>query len=178
MSVGDMIAQSLVAHGASACTSQRGRGHRSTRHHDEAHRRLQRAGIERRWTSYASYAWQRNGQQADARAYYRQIGAICKSPDRTSALRDLWVPALVVHGDVDRMVHPSGGLAMARAIASASCGAGVHALSDRRLAVRTTDAADPRPFSSGPGRAPDAGASMSRSLEACAGAPHTADGVM
>jgi pimeloyl-ACP methyl ester carboxylesterase len=49
----------------------------------------------------------------------RQTLAILAQPDRTAALRRLDVPALVVHGLADRMVHPSGGRATAAAIPGA-----------------------------------------------------------
>jgi pimeloyl-ACP methyl ester carboxylesterase len=49
----------------------------------------------------------------------RQLGAIVASPDRTDALRRLKVPALVIHGMLDPLVQPSGGLATARAIPGA-----------------------------------------------------------
>lgn len=47
----------------------------------------------------------------------RQVLAISASPDRTEQLRKLHVPTLVVHGLVDPLVRPSGGIATARAIA-------------------------------------------------------------
>lgn len=46
----------------------------------------------------------------------RQISAILASPDRTAQLRQLDVPTLVVHGLIDRLVTPSGGIATAKAI--------------------------------------------------------------
>lgn len=46
----------------------------------------------------------------------RQLLAILSSPDRTRDLRRLDVPTLVVHGLVDPLVRPSGGIATARAI--------------------------------------------------------------
>ncbi|GAA5187227.1 alpha/beta hydrolase [Rugosimonospora acidiphila] len=49
----------------------------------------------------------------------RQLAAIFRSGDRTAALRAITAPTLVVHGDRDRMVHPSGGEATARAIPGA-----------------------------------------------------------
>jgi pimeloyl-ACP methyl ester carboxylesterase len=47
---------------------------------------------------------------------FRQMQAILAQPDRTAALRALTVPALVIHGLSDRMVHVSGGRATAAAI--------------------------------------------------------------
>ncbi len=49
----------------------------------------------------------------------RQMAAIIKAGDRTRELRRISVPTLVIHGDRDRMVHPSGGRATARAIQGA-----------------------------------------------------------
>lgn len=46
----------------------------------------------------------------------RQMMAVITQPDRTSSLRRLDIPAAVIHGRRDRMVHPSGGKATARAI--------------------------------------------------------------
>ncbi|WP_414828893.1 alpha/beta fold hydrolase [Alteromonas sp. H39] len=71
------------------------------------------------WQQYAKLAWQRNGSRSDTRALQRQIGAIMRSGDRTQALAKIKAPALIIHGDVDHMVHPSGGEATARAIGHA-----------------------------------------------------------
>jgi pimeloyl-ACP methyl ester carboxylesterase len=49
----------------------------------------------------------------------RQLGAIVKSGDRTDDLRRVSAPTLVIHGDHDRMVHPSGARATAKAIPGA-----------------------------------------------------------
>lgn len=49
----------------------------------------------------------------------RQMMAILTQPDRTAALRGLDVPAAVMHGLADRMVHVSGGRATAAAIPGA-----------------------------------------------------------
>ena len=46
----------------------------------------------------------------------RQTAAILASPDRTPALRHVAVPTLVVHGMVDPLVQPSGGIATAKAV--------------------------------------------------------------
>jgi pimeloyl-ACP methyl ester carboxylesterase len=46
----------------------------------------------------------------------RQLAAIVSARDRTSALRRLNVPSLVVHGTHDPLVHVSGGRATARAL--------------------------------------------------------------
>jgi pimeloyl-ACP methyl ester carboxylesterase len=49
----------------------------------------------------------------------RQMLAVLTQPDRSRALRGLKVPALVIHGTADKMVHPSGGRATAAAIPDA-----------------------------------------------------------
>lgn len=70
--------------------------------------------------AYAAAAWDRIG--SDARRDHgvaRQIQAIQASGDRTAELAGITAPTLVVHGDTDRMVHPSGGRATARAIPGA-----------------------------------------------------------
>lgn len=46
----------------------------------------------------------------------RQSVAINASPDRTKALRDVTAPTLVIHGLVDPLVQPSGGIATAKAV--------------------------------------------------------------
>jgi len=46
----------------------------------------------------------------------RQLAAIIASGDRSDQLRDLDVPTLVIHGLVDTLVRPSGGIATAEAI--------------------------------------------------------------
>ena len=50
----------------------------------------------------------------------RQLVAILSSPDRTPALRDLDVPTLVVHGESDALVNPTGGKATADAVPGAT----------------------------------------------------------
>jgi pimeloyl-ACP methyl ester carboxylesterase len=49
----------------------------------------------------------------------RQMAAIVKSGDRTAELGRIRAPTIVIHGDRDRMVHPSGGRATAAAIPNA-----------------------------------------------------------
>jgi pimeloyl-ACP methyl ester carboxylesterase len=46
----------------------------------------------------------------------RQMLAVVAQPDRSRHLRGVRIPALVIHGTNDRMVHVSGGRATARAI--------------------------------------------------------------
>ena len=49
----------------------------------------------------------------------RQIAAITASGDRTEKLRGISVPTVVIHGDRDMMIHPSGGRETAKAIPGA-----------------------------------------------------------
>lgn len=65
----------------------------------------------------ALLAWARGGGTAAADGQSRQIGAIINSGDRTAAVRRISAPTLVVHGDQDKLVAPSGGQATAAAIA-------------------------------------------------------------
>jgi pimeloyl-ACP methyl ester carboxylesterase len=64
----------------------------------------------------AGIAWDRDPTSAGVT---RQLAGIFASGDRTGELRHVDVPTLVVHGDRDRMVHPSGGAATVGAIAGA-----------------------------------------------------------
>jgi len=50
----------------------------------------------------------------------RQTAAVMASPDRTPGLSRLAIPALVVHGLIDPLVKPSGGIATAKAIPGSS----------------------------------------------------------
>jgi pimeloyl-ACP methyl ester carboxylesterase len=64
------------------------------------------------------------GQEAFDRSYQpdgvaRQSMAISASPDRTSDLGRVRVPTVVIHGLVDPLVKPSGGIATAQAIPGA-----------------------------------------------------------
>ena len=69
-------------------------------------------------SAYAARAWDRGDGPAH-RAVARQIGAIQASGDRTAEVRRITAPTLVIHGDSDRMVHPSGGRATADAVPGA-----------------------------------------------------------
>jgi pimeloyl-ACP methyl ester carboxylesterase len=55
----------------------------------------------------------------DAAGVARQMQAVVAQPDRTAQLNGLRLPALVIHGLNDRLVHVSGGRATARAIPGA-----------------------------------------------------------
>ncbi|MFC6084287.1 alpha/beta fold hydrolase [Sphaerisporangium aureirubrum] len=55
----------------------------------------------------------------DPPGFGRQFAAILASGDRTAALRELSVPALVIHGEDDPLVQLSGGIATADAIPGA-----------------------------------------------------------
>jgi pimeloyl-ACP methyl ester carboxylesterase len=68
---------------------------------------------------YAAGAWDRGLRKAAGEGVARQINAIYKSGDRTAELRRISAPTLVIHGDRDRIVHPSGGRATAAAITGA-----------------------------------------------------------
>ncbi len=61
-------------------------------------------------------SWDRDHDDA---ATGRQLGAILASGDRTAQLRGIRAPTLVIHGDGDRLVRPSGGKATAAAIPGA-----------------------------------------------------------
>lgn len=76
-------------------------------------------GIEAAWRHYIAQAWQRTTPEQSAAGYERQIAAILISGDRTGQLYCIDAPTLVMHGDKDRIVHPSGGAATARAIGGA-----------------------------------------------------------
>ena len=76
-------------------------------------------GIEAVWRNYAQQAWERGDPAQAALGYERQVTAIIASGDRSAQLYRIEAPTLVIHGDKDRIVHPSGGVATARAIAGA-----------------------------------------------------------
>jgi pimeloyl-ACP methyl ester carboxylesterase len=66
----------------------------------------------------AARGWNRSaGDPAAGTA--RQIQAIQRSGDRTAQLSAITAPTLVIHGDRDLLVHPSGGVATVQAIRSA-----------------------------------------------------------
>jgi pimeloyl-ACP methyl ester carboxylesterase len=64
----------------------------------------------------AGIAWDRD---PTAGGIVRQLAGIFASGDRSAELAHIDVPTLVIHGDRDRMVHPTGGAATARAIPGA-----------------------------------------------------------
>ncbi|OEC91464.1 alpha/beta fold hydrolase [Acinetobacter sp. YK3] len=64
---------------------------------------------------YAELAWQRSSKQSHE-GVLRQIAAIMKSGDRTKELNKITAPTLVIHGDKDVLVSPSGGYATTKAI--------------------------------------------------------------
>jgi pimeloyl-ACP methyl ester carboxylesterase len=61
----------------------------------------------------AGRSWDRGFDPAGS---LRQLEATVTQPNRTAALHQITVPALVMHGLADPLVGPSGGLALARAI--------------------------------------------------------------
>ena len=72
--------------------------------------------LERAWVAQL---WDRGSGRPNHAGVARQIGAIQASGDRTAQLRTIAAPTLVIHGDADRMVHPSGGRATVAAIPGA-----------------------------------------------------------
>ena len=64
----------------------------------------------------AGETWDRG---VSAAGVARQMLAILNQPDRSRRLRELTMPALVIHGTHDKMVHVSGGRSTARAIPDA-----------------------------------------------------------
>ncbi len=56
----------------------------------------------------------------DPDAVARQLSAIIDSPDRTKSLKELSIPTLVIHGDIDPLVRLESGLATAEAIPNAT----------------------------------------------------------
>jgi pimeloyl-ACP methyl ester carboxylesterase len=64
----------------------------------------------------AGVAWDRD---PTSDGVTRQLAGIFAAGDRTLELGEIDVPTLVIHGDRDRMVHPTGGAATARAIPGA-----------------------------------------------------------
>ncbi|MCU1587901.1 MAG: alpha/beta hydrolase [Frankiales bacterium] len=52
----------------------------------------------------------------DTGGYRRQLAAVLAQSDRTTRLRQLDTPALVIHGLADPLVAPTGGLALSRAL--------------------------------------------------------------
>jgi pimeloyl-ACP methyl ester carboxylesterase len=73
--------------------------------------------FDERWMrEKAGIGWDRDPTSAGVA---RQLAAIFASRDRTAELRQIDVPTLVIHGDRDRMVNPTGGAATARAIPGA-----------------------------------------------------------
>ncbi|MTE17266.1 alpha/beta fold hydrolase [Nocardia aurantiaca] len=72
---------------------------------------------EARIRATAGTTWDRDPRPAAGVG--RQLAGIIKSGDRTPEVRTVTAPTLVVHGDRDRMVNPTGGVATAAAIPGA-----------------------------------------------------------
>ena len=66
--------------------------------------------------TYARSVWTRGAGPTNYQGVGRQISAIQKSGDRTPELGRISAPTLVLHGDQDLMVNPTGGIATAAAI--------------------------------------------------------------
>lgn len=69
-------------------------------------------------TAIAARAWDRSGGDSAAGSA-RQVQAIQYSGDRTAQLKRITAPTLVINGDRDLLVAPSGGEATAKAIRAA-----------------------------------------------------------
>jgi len=111
--------------------------------------------LERAW---AVGLWERGGGARARAGVPRQISAIQASGDRTAELRRITAPTLVVHGDRDPMVHPTGGRATADAVPGARhveiAGMGHHiapGVVDRLVAL-VTDHARTAPTTTGAAR--------------------------
>jgi pimeloyl-ACP methyl ester carboxylesterase len=65
--------------------------------------------------NHLEHAWKWSGG-ADSRADFRQILAVFATRDRTSRLRNVEVPACVIHGSADPLVRVRGGRRTARAL--------------------------------------------------------------
>jgi pimeloyl-ACP methyl ester carboxylesterase len=76
-------------------------------------------GFERDVADTRELAGQSFDRSTDRSGSGRQLGAILASGDRTAAVRTITAPTLVIHGTADRLVHPSGGKATAKAIPGA-----------------------------------------------------------
>jgi len=75
--------------------------------------------INEEWLAdYMGEAWDRGGKNPHI-GTGRQLAAILKSGNRTDEVRRITAPTLVIHGDRDAMVNPSGGKATAKAIKGA-----------------------------------------------------------
>lgn len=67
-------------------------------------------------TEYFGLLWDRDHHPTASERHY---GALLAAPEREGALRDLDLPTLVVHGDRDTLVEPSGGERTAEVIPGA-----------------------------------------------------------
>ncbi|MBS1871469.1 MAG: alpha/beta fold hydrolase [Actinobacteria bacterium] len=66
-----------------------------------------------------AYLEHTHDRDPDVRGTGRQLAAILASGDRTKRLHDITAPTLVIHGDQDPLITPSGGRATAEAIPGA-----------------------------------------------------------
>lgn len=91
----------------------------AVRQHLRLMRHLQGTGFqldEAGAAEYAARAWDRGLKEGSGNGIARQMNAIFASGDRTAELHRISAPTLVIHGDRDRIVAPSGGRATAAAI--------------------------------------------------------------
>ncbi|MFE3194211.1 alpha/beta fold hydrolase [Nocardia sp. NPDC059240] len=72
---------------------------------------------ENRIRATAGTTWDRDPRPAAGVG--RQLAGIMKSGDRTAEVRTITAPTLVLHGDRDRMVNPTGGEVTAAAVSGA-----------------------------------------------------------
>jgi pimeloyl-ACP methyl ester carboxylesterase len=82
-------------------------------------RRIGSHGFELDESEFKERAKRAHSRGRSAAAVLRQIAAVTASGDRTEQLRRIAAPTVVIHGDRDMMVHPSGGRETAKAIAGA-----------------------------------------------------------
>ena len=76
-------------------------------------------GFERDETHFRTMLGRAYDRGIDPAGSGRQLAAILADGDRAPQLRELDVPALVIHGTADPLIHPSGGRATAKAIPGA-----------------------------------------------------------
>ncbi|SIS23426.1 alpha/beta fold hydrolase [Williamsia sterculiae] len=105
----------LLAHRPARSVEEYVAGHLAVLNHIGTERYPYDAAGERTW---ARTAWHRAAGDCAA-GVARQISAIQKSGDRTDELRRISAPTLVIHGDGDPMVNPTGAEATASAVPGA-----------------------------------------------------------
>jgi pimeloyl-ACP methyl ester carboxylesterase len=89
------------------------------RHMEGVFKAIGSTGFPRDSEDIRSLAGASYDRDRDPNSAGRQLAAIIASSDRTSELRRISAPTLVIHGSADRLVSPSGGRATAKAIPNA-----------------------------------------------------------